>query len=231
MSHFSASDDASEWDTKQMATQVILWQPLDVDNALQELGLDRDGLTRAVRYAEHEKSFVTANDPIGFNSYIVYAKAGRALREWYLPKGWVKDDSNNQSAIKNPKTKVRVTPCNFNEFAGDRFVKTTNKSPKGEVSRTKSACNRTAWLPGLEPPIIDPELNDGYQTWVLGIYTDEVRPTGAELSWPVGFDGRYFTQFGKRLILLSSDDGEGIGKRKGSNDDAVGVVDIEIKRK
>jgi hypothetical protein len=214
-----------------MATQAIIWQPVEVDNVLQEMGADRDGLTHAVRYAEHEKSFVTANDPIGFGAYVVYAKAGRALREWYLPKGWVKDDSNNQSAIKNPKFKVRITPCNFNEFAGDRFMSPTNKCPKGEVSRTKSACNRTAWLPGLEPPIIDPKLNDGYQTWVLGIYTHDARPTGAELSWPVGFDGHFFTQFAKRLILLSGEDDTGIGKRKESYDDATNVVDIKIVRK
>ena len=222
-----------------MAEQKIIWQPIDVDNLLEEMELDRDGLNYAVRFAEHERSFVTANDPIGFANYLVYGKAGRALRELYLPKGWSRDDSNNQTAIKNPKTKTRVVPCNFDEFAGDRTNETTNKSPKGEVSRKKSACNRTAWLPGLEPPIIDPELNDGYQTWVLGMHVDELRPTGAELSFPVAFDGRYFTQFGTRIILISGDDGGGGVRKRGDfddrgdsgSDDSVGVVDIAIKRK
>jgi hypothetical protein len=213
-----------------MAEHKIVWQPLDVDNLPHVMELGREGLEHAVRFAEHERSFVTSNDPIGFGTYIVYGKSGRALREWYLPKGWVKDDSNNQSAIKHPKTKIRVVPCNFDEFAGNRFARPTNKSPKGEVSRHKSACNRTAWLPGLEPPIIDPKLNDGYQTWVLGMHVDDARPTGAELSWPVGFDGRFFTQFGTRIILLSGDD-PSVGKRKGSDDDAVEIVDIKIKRK
>jgi hypothetical protein len=214
-----------------MAEQSVVWQPIDIENLLKDMGLDREGLTQAVRFAEHEKSFVTANDPIGFGPFIAYGKTGRALREWYLSKGWVKDDSNNQCAIKNPKTKIRVVPCNFDKFAGNRLIRPTNKSPKGAVSRSKSACNRTVWLPGFEPPIIDPKLNDGYQTWVLGIYIDDTR-TGAELSWPVGFDGSFFTQFGTRIILLSgNDDDAGIGKRKGSDDDAFGVVDIEIKRK
>jgi hypothetical protein len=194
--------------------------------------LDRDGLVHAVESAEHEKSFVTSNDLIGFGNYIVYAKAGRALRERYLPKDWVKDDSNNQTAIKHPKAKIRIVPCNFDEFAGNRLIKPTNKAPKGEVSRKKSACNRTAWLPGLEPPIIDPALNDGYQTWVLGMYIDDERPTGAELSFPVGFDGRYFTEFGTRIVLISGD-GDGVVRKRddSTDDDAVGVVDIEIKRK
>ena len=213
-----------------MSEPRVVWEPLEVDALLVEMELDRSGLEYAVRFAEHERSFVTANDAVGFGNYVVYDKAGRALRESYLPKGWVKDDSYNQCAIKNPKTKIRVVPCNFDEYAGNRLVRPTNKSPKGEVSKTKSACNRTAWLPGLEPPIIDPRMNDGYYTWVLGMYIDDARPTGAELSWPVGFNGRFFTQFATRIILFPGDDGVS-GARKGSDDDAVGIVDIEIKRK
>src|SRR5262249_6757008 len=149
----------------------------------------------AVLRAEHERSFITLNDPIGFASYVAYAKAGRALRELYLSKGWERDNSNNQVAIKHPKKMIRVVPCNFNEFAGDRFNKPTNKAPKGEISRKKSEWNFSAWLPGLEPPVIDPKLNDGYQTWLLGMYFDDVRPLGAELSLPIEFDGKQFKDF------------------------------------
>src|SRR6266478_3903490 len=173
--------------------EKILWEAFDVDAELDSMKLDRGGLMEAVRYAEHHRSFVTANDPVGFANYVIYAKAGRALREIYLPKGWVKDDSNNQTAIKNPKTMIRIVPCNFDEFAGNRLVRPSNKSPKGEVSRVKSACNRTAWLPGI--PDIRPEANDGYRTWILGIHADDARATGAELSFPVAFDGSFFSQF------------------------------------
>lgn len=220
-----------------MTLKPIVSEPIEVDNLLEDLGLDRAGLTHSVHYAEHEKSFVTTNDPLGFANYVVYAKSGRALREYYLPKGWHRDDSHNQTAIKNPEKMIRVVPCNFNEFAGNPHFKPTNKSPKGEISRKKSACNRTAWLPGLEPPVIEPALNDGYQTWVLGIYTDDIRPTGAELSLPVDFDGKFFTQFATRALLLSGEGGGGGGVRRrengpsGPGDDAVGIVDIQIKRK
>jgi hypothetical protein len=215
----------------QIMLAQVVWEPLEVDNLLIEMKLDRNGLEKAIRFAEHERSFVTANDPIGFGNFVVYAKAGRGLREWYLPKGWVKDDSDNQCAIKNSKTKVRIVPCNFDEFAGNRDGREpTNKAPKGEVSRKKSACNMTAWLPNL--PVIEPELNDGFQTWVLGIHIDDRRPTGAELSLPIAFKGQHFTRFGKRIILLSGDDDVAVSrKRQGSDDDAIGIVDISVKRK
>ena len=153
-----------------MPERAVVWEPLETDALLLDMALDRAGLVQASLYAEHERSFVTINDPVGFASYVAYAKSGRALREWYLPKGWLRDNSYNQVAIKHQKKMIRVVPCNFNEFVGDRFNDPTNKAPKGEISRKKSECNLSTRLPGFEPPVIDPELNDGYQTWLLGMY-------------------------------------------------------------
>jgi hypothetical protein len=135
-----------------MAKKAVVWEPLETDPLLLDMALDRAGLVQAALYAEHERSFVTINDPIGFASYVAYAKSGRSLREWYLSKGWLRDNSNNQVAIKHPKKMIRVVPCNFNEFAGDRFHTPTNKAPKGEISRKKSESNLITWLPGFEPP-------------------------------------------------------------------------------
>ena len=198
---------------------------------MSALGLDIDGLIDCVRYAEREKSFVTANDAVGFGSMVVYDKAGRALREKYLGNGWVKDDADNQCAIKNPRTMVRVVPCNFDEFAGNRLVRPTNKSPKGEISRKRTMCNMTAWLPHV--PRAASVLDAGFQAWVLGIFTDGDRPTTAELSLPIAFSGHYFTDFGKRIMLLTGDDNEGIGRKLGDDpdNDAVEIVDIAVRRK
>ena len=198
---------------------------------MSALGLDIDGLIDCVRYAEREKSFVTANDAVEFGSMVVYDKAGRALREKYLGNGWVKDDADNQCAIKNPRTMVRVVPCNFDEFAGNRLVRPTNKSPKGEISRKRTMCNMTAWVPHV--PRAASVLDAGFQAWVLGIFTDGDRPTTAELSLPIAFSGHYFTDFGKRIMLLTGDDNEGIGRKLGDDpdNDAVEIVDIAVRRK
>jgi hypothetical protein len=211
--------------------EAIIWKPIEVRNEVSALGLDIDGLIDCVRYAEREKSFVTANDAVGFGSMVVYDKAGRALREKYLGNGWVKDDADNQCAIKNPRTMVRVVPCNFDEFAGNRLVRPTNKSPKGEISRKRTMCNMTAWLPHV--PRAASVLDAGFQAWVLGIFTDDDRPTTAELSLPIAFSGHYFTDFGKRIMLLTGDDNEGIGRKLGDDpdNDAVEIVDIAVRRK
>ena len=214
-----------------MATETIICDPLEVRDEILALGLDAEGLVECVRYAEREWSFVTANDAVGFGSMVIYDKAGRALRDRYLGKDWVKDDTNNQCAIKNPEKGIRVVPCNFDDKAGDRLVTPTNKSPKGEVSRKSSMCNRTAWMPGI--PKANPTSEDGFQTWVLGIYVGYERQTSAEISLPTGFEGQRFTDFGKRIVLLSVVDGEGIGLKRvdGADGDAVGVVDIALRRK
>lgn len=209
-----------------MAEEIIVWKPLDIRSEIEALGLDFEGLIDCVRYAERERSFVTANDAIGFGSLVVYDKAGRALRETYVGRDWVKDDSNNQCAIKNPVTRIRVVPCNFDEFAGNRLVTPTNRSPKGSVSRHKSMCNRTGWLPGI--PKGNAPLDDGYLTWLLGIFADGESPTRAELSLPIDFDGNQFTDFGKRIMLIS---GDGDGAPEKHVDDIVEVTDITIRRK
>lgn len=210
--------------------EAIVTDPIQIRSDVEALGLDLDGLVTSVRYADGERLLVTRNDAIGFESYVMYDKVGRRLRETYLPTGrWVRDDSNNQCAIKCPGTRVRVVPCNFNEFAGNPLIDPTNRSPKGEISRQKSVCNRTAWLPGIPetPPQRDEE---GYQTWLLGVFFAEGRPTTAELSLPIGFDGKFFTDFGKRIMLITGDDDETVGQ-VGDGNGEVGEVDIEVRRK
>jgi len=209
---------------------VVFDLPVDVDNVLEEMGLDRKGLVDVVRYAAGEKALCTDNDAVGFANYLVYDKAARRIREIYCSRGWVKDDTNNQAAIKNPKTRIRVVPCNFDEDAGKIDGKPSNRSPKGEVSRKKTLCNKTAWLPGLEPPEPVPG-DDGYLTWILGLYIEEEKPIGAELSFPTGFDVNYFTHLPKRILLMFGDDGDPATVKKPDVDDTFGEVDIEIKRK
>jgi hypothetical protein len=91
----------------------------------------------------------------------------------------------------------------------------------------------TAWLPGFEVENASPENNDGFQTWLLGICTDDVNPTTAELSLPINFEGAHFTKFGKRIMLITRDDPEHGDRLKDgdSGNDAVEIVDIPIRRK
>ncbi len=204
--------------------------PIDGDNLLSEMGLDRQGLIEAIRFGASEHALCTSNDGIGFAPYLAYDKIGRRLRELYLPRGWERDNSNNQCAIKNPRTRVRVVPCNFDEDAGNPAGEPSNRSPKGEVSRKSTDSNKMAWLPGLPRPKPLPDAG-GYLTWVLGAFIDSEKPIGAELSFPTEFDGQRFTLLSKRIPLMF---GDGLGAepdKKPEVDDTFGEVEIDVKRK
>lgn len=197
--------------------------------------LDLEGLLGAIRYARHDWSLCTAFDPAGFAQSISYARCGRGLRELYVPKkmGWIAANWNNQCGISNPDLRIRVVPCNFNEYAGNRLVIPTNRSPKGEVTIQKTLCNRTAFFPGLfdDEPMNNSQVDDGFQNWVLGLYFDEVKPNGAELSLPVSMKGRYFENFASRIILLDSSDDSSIPEKDKYVGGEVEIVDISITKK
>jgi hypothetical protein len=210
--------------------EVVIAIPHEVDALLEEMRLDRAGLVTSVRFAASEFTLCTENDAVGFPNMVAYDKAGRRLRELYLPKGWIRDNSNNQVAIKNDELKLRIVPCNFDEHAGNPNIRPANRSPKGEVSRKKALCNRTAWLPGFEPSEPLPD-DDGYLTWLLGIYIEHEKPIGAELSFPTDFKGDYFTQLAKRILLMFGDDDDRITAKTPNTDDTFGEIEIEVKRK
>jgi len=208
----------------------IIDKPLSIEKELVKLSLDHENLITVIRYAESEKALCTENDPVGFGSFTAYARAGRKLREIYVPKGWEKDDSHNQCAIRHPEKNIRIVPCNFNESAGDISVDPTNKSPKGEVSRKKSISNYTLLLPGI--PEIEPRENEaGDITWVLGFFMEDDFSITAELSLPIDFANGFYTKFSKRIILLNGSEGYADKVVSHSTEDTFKEIDINIKRK
>lgn len=217
-----------------MEPKVVVDQP-EVEDQLSQMRLDRAGMLGVIAYAKNEWALCTGYDPVGFASTMAYAKAGRRLREIYVPKktGWIAANWNNQCGISNPDLKIRIVPCNFDQHAGNRLVLSTNKSPKGEVTRKKTLCNRTAFFPGIfdDEPKPNDELNDGFQNWVLGLFFDESKPNGAELSLPVGITGNHFTRFATRIILVDSSDERDTPEKRNESGDAVEIVDISITKK
>jgi hypothetical protein len=83
-------------------------------------------------------------------------------------------------------------------------------------------------IPGLLDDSTDPD--DQIHTWLLGMHIDGVLPTTAELSLPVDFDGQYYTEFAKRIILLSGNEDDAPRSRR-KNEDPTEDADIVIRRK
>jgi hypothetical protein len=214
-----------------MADRAVLL-PTDPElvSLLRGMELDREALIEVVRFADRERALCTSNDVRGFDLITVNDKAARGLREVFCGKTWIKDETDNQAGIRNPRLGLRVIACNFDGNAGNPLVDPTNRVAKGAASRTKTRCNATGWLPGL--PDIPPQSDSAIKTWVLGIFAQENAPLRAELSLPIHFrEGRY-ARFSRRLVLLSGSEGpELVGREIGPDRGPVEIVDIAIKRK
>ncbi len=212
-----------------MNDKMILSDRGETEPFLAGLGLDRDALIEVVRYAEAQRALCTGNDVRGFNLIMVHDKAARGLRETFCGEHWEKDETDNQAGIRNPKLKIRVIPCNFDENAGNLEKRPTNRVLKGQASRRKARCNRTGWLPNL--PMPTPTKSE-YTTWVLGIYAEDQKPLAAELSLPLGFSGGHYYDFVRRVVLdLRGEPMTGDRRQQPVRGGPVEEVDIVINRK
>jgi hypothetical protein len=213
-----------------MTSLPILFEEEDVQSELQSMELDRETLIECVRYADNERALCTAHDPNGFDLVLMNAKVARALRDAFVGDRWEVDETANQPGIRNPYLKIRVIPCNFDENAGNRLADPTNLREKGKASKSKAACNKTSWLPGMEPEEVQQE--DPYQTFVLGTHVDDDGVLRGELSKPLDFASGQYTRFKPRIILL--DGSEPIDARPvdlPQSDAPTEVINIDVKRR
>jgi hypothetical protein len=210
---------------------VLLAAEPEAIELLRSMELEREALIEVVRFADRERSLCTGNDVRGFDLITVNGKAARGLREIFCGKNWIKDETDNQAAIRNPRLGLRVIVCNFDENTGNELIDPTNRVAKGEASRSKTRCNSTGWLPGL--PDIPAQEGAAIKTWVLGIYSQEAEPLRAEISLPAYFVGGRYTRFSTRIILLTGLEGAPEPVRQEINPDRgpVEIVDIAVKRK
>jgi hypothetical protein len=215
-----------------MATRIVLSADHEVIPELDLMELDRDKLIDVCRIASSERALCTKNDVSGFGLITMQAKMVRGLRDLFCGERWERDETDNQSGIKNPFLKLRVIACNFNHNAAHPVNDPTNLVRKGNATDKKARCNATPWLPWL--PDIPTQEGADVTTWVLASYTeDDSDILKAELSLPVTFVGNQYKRFEKRIILLKGDDGGGpktisiVPDRNEPTD----IIDISINRK
>lgn len=207
--------------------------PVEQDAQLWTWGLQREMLVEAVLWARGFYTDCSAFDPLGFDRVIAYARAGRRLRELFVPtRRWVRDDMNNQTAIRNEELRLRLHPCNFCDAAADPQRMPTNLSEKGPAARNDTQRNFTPDLFGTRAPHVAPRAMPqtvrGYKTLVLGMNFEGEFPK-AEVAVPVNFmDGQYVT-FTPRVPILDGRTPPTERKVKTPDNDVFGEVDIPIK--
>jgi hypothetical protein len=210
-----------------MAEPALLIGSENVIPTLRRMELDYQHLVEAVRWADGERSLCNANDPKGFDLVMMNARLARALRDQFAGERWRADEMDNQPGIINPHLKLRVIPCNFDEYAGNPLADPTNLRGKGAASNSKTQCNQTAWMPGFEPT--DEQENE-YQTYVLGTHFGQDRSLRAELSKPLNFASGKYNSFRPRIILLDGTEDE-VVRADSSDEGPTDIIDIAIKRK
>lgn len=212
-----------------MAEPQILFRDHEVVPALTAMQLERDRLIEVLRFADAQRALCTSNDVAGFGLITAHDKAVRGLREQFCGKNWVKDEVDNQAGIFNEALGIRVICCNFDINAGNLRADPANRVLKGYASRKKVRCNRTGWLPNLPlPKVITPA---GVTTWVLGMFTEDNLPLSGELSLPLSFAEGKFSQFVRRIVLLSDGKKPDAGLERRLSPAPVETVNISISRK
>lgn len=208
----------------------FLADPIDADAQLSDWRLDRSRLSECVLYAQSFFVECTANDPKGFAGTMAYSRCGRRLRDLYAGKdGWVKDETNNQTAIKNDELKIRLYPCNFDSRTASP-QSPVNLTEKGSAAKADTFCNAQLSLFDTPEVLFDvEESQELYRTLLLGM-NFEGDFTKAEVSYPVSFNRKRFTGLSIRVPLLNGIPPES-AKPKAKTGDAFGEVDIQIVRR
>lgn len=195
-------------------------------------GAERDSLKEAVFFAQSFYNDCTANDPAGFERSIAYARAGRRLRDLYVPRGWLKDETNNQTAIRHEELRLRIYPCNFCSLTANPVHSPSNLTQKGSAADGDTRRNAQMelfstpeMLPGAEM-----EPTEKYRTLLLGMNFEEENAK-AELSLPVKFMNRRFTGLAIRVPLLDGKEASPPPRRDTGRDDVFEVIDIPIGRR
>lgn len=212
----------------------FLADPIEANDQLRVWGLDRETLKEAVFFAQSFYNECTDNDPLGFDKSIAYARAARRLRDLYGPDGWLRDNSNNQAAIRNESRRLRLYPCNFCSYTAHPFHQPVNLTDKGSAARGDTYVNAQLPLPLFHLPHVLPGAEvapkNKYTTLLLGMNFEE-EAAKAEVSVPVNFYKGKFKSLVVRVPLLDGTEPSPRPAAKPDQDDFFGVVDIPVARK
>jgi hypothetical protein len=174
--------------------------PVEVDAALNELGLTRQPLREAVLAGFLARDACTANDPPFLPGIYQWGRTVRVLREELATLGWARSDEGNFCTVVEPGGTFAIAVASGSEHTGIAGRETpTTKRRKGPSTAEAVHTNAQLYLfPEFAPTI---QAEPDRATWVLLFYCDgkEIR---AELSLPdsIGDDG-HINGWRERIIL------------------------------
>lgn len=179
-----------------MKVAVEYSTPIEVANALAEIGIPEEVFREIALDSEAERDRCTDNDPPSAPGFYAWAKRVRGLRDKKVPDGWAPNDDGNFSTIERPDGLISIAVATGDGRTGWRGYQPRTKYPKGP--RMVSAIERNSEQGGLfgdeMKAVLVPSL-DRPTTWVwlcnrVGdtLYSelslpDEIAPDGQVVGW------------------------------------------------
>jgi hypothetical protein len=176
---------------------MILREPWDVDQRLNQLDLTRVGLLEARDVAMNERANATDFHPSNAPGTFGYHHGTWAIRNQFVSERWAVDRSDGIEAIRHDDLKLRIAFCNVDLACNDDHI----PKPRSEKGAGAERASGTPLFGSL--PQYAPRPGGGWMLYYLMIDQDGA----AELTRPV-VSGGTFTAAVERIYLSSGGDDE-----------------------
>jgi hypothetical protein len=173
----------------------------EVAPRLSLFDVTREELFRVVELAVGGRADAVPNDPVTAGGLFSYIFGTRGIREVFLPKGWIKDSTKNIESVIHPRSGIKLIFQNVDLACDEiRFPKAI--SGKGIASEQLIDVSIAFLFKELEKEHQE-RLNKTVWFFCVSAIGEDVR---AELSLPLGIEGRQFSGFTERIFILKDGD-------------------------
>ncbi|MDD5271902.1 MAG: hypothetical protein PHU14_04200 [Methylovulum sp.] len=185
-----------------MSAQLnIFTKSKEVEDQLSLLNTPIEILIETLKKGQAARNTATKYDPPNTAGNNAHSGTVRALREFLIPLGWIKNQIRNVSLTSNPQNSVSIVVYSgdINVGIDDNGATPSTRNRKGKQAQLYTQKNFDIFDTFYEYDIEKPE----YETWVLLYYYDSKNAQiRAELSLPINMSNRgYIDGWSKRIIL------------------------------
>lgn len=207
---------------------AVTYEPEDVGNELDALGLTEAILHEAIVFAEQERRKCTANDVPGMAGTILWGKTVRKLRDILASHGWVASEESNLSTVYNPNLGIAIAVASGDAGTGRPKLRVRTKNPRGMASEKAVEDNyiQLSLLDGLGLENL-PDQPEDRMTWWLLLHPT---PKGVrcEISLPKAIVCGRIQEWTRRIILADIAMDEPIVV---TPFDAAPEIDVDVTRR
>lgn len=133
-------------------TATVRQTPIEIANALTDLGLDYDTLREAILRGETGRDNCTPNDPPSAPGFYAWGGTVRALRDILIPRGWRRSDDSNFSRVVSPDGLIAIAVTTGDSGTGRRDKNPRPKYSKG-VAMERAVVSNSIQLELFEEPL------------------------------------------------------------------------------